>query len=155
MPSGTSSSSSSTNLPSNDVDPKKKAQSLLDSLPGSSIASKTAYLSAGAGLSIAAISNELYVVNDETIVLVSLLTVYWALAHYTGPMYSEWAEGQIEKMKKIFRAAREDHTSAVQSRIENVKGMESVVEATKGLFAVSKVLSTLDQDHTGIEVGKL
>merc|ERR1712072_93523 len=39
-------------------EPKKKAQSIVDALPGNSLASKTAILSAGAGISIWAISNE-------------------------------------------------------------------------------------------------
>lgn len=124
------------NLPS---DPKKQAASILDSLPGSNLASKTAILSAGAGLSIAAISNELYVVNDETIVLVSLLSVYFAIGKYVGPMYNSWADGKVEQMKKIFRAARDDHTSAVKSRIESVKDLGGVIDVTKNLFEVSKV----------------
>lgn len=120
-------------------DPKDKAASILDSLPGNNIVSKTAFLSAGAGLSIAAISNEIYVVNDESIVMFSLLTIYWAIAHYGGPMYNSWAEGQMEKMRKIFREARADHTNAVKTRVESVKDLGSVVEVTKNLFAVSKV----------------
>ncbi|KAG9894921.1 hypothetical protein KCU98_g18579, partial [Aureobasidium melanogenum] len=49
-------------LQSNQPSPEQKAKSILDSLPGSNLLSKTAILSAGAGVSIAAISNELYVV---------------------------------------------------------------------------------------------
>lgn len=54
-------------------------------------------------------------------------------------MYKEWADGQINKMKGILNSAREGHTSAVKSRIENVKQLGSVVEVTKQLFEVSKV----------------
>lgn len=54
-------------------------------------------------------------------------------------MYKEWADGQISKMKGILNAARQDHTSAVQSRIESVKELGGVVDITKNLFAVSKV----------------
>lgn len=120
-------------------DPKKKAQSILDSLPGSSLISKTAILSAGAGLSIAAISNELYVFNEETVVAVCVLSVFWAVAHYGGPYYKEWADGQIEKQKNILNSARADHTNAVKQRIDNVKQLGGVVEITKQLFEVSKV----------------
>src|SRR3569833_1645638 len=42
-------------------DPKSKAQSIIDSLPGNSLISKTAILSSAAGLSVYAISNEYYV----------------------------------------------------------------------------------------------
>lgn len=54
-------------------------------------------------------------------------------------MYKEWADGQVNKIKGILNAAREDHTAAVKSRIENVQRMGSVVDITKTLFEVSKV----------------
>lgn len=108
-------------------------------MPGNSVAAKTAYLSAGAGLSIAAISNEIYVVNEESIVMLSLLTIFWAVAHYGGPMYSEWADSQVNKIKGILNTARNDHTKAVQQRIDNVKDLAGVVDVTKSLFEVSKV----------------
>lgn len=127
-------------------DPKDKAASILDSLPGNSLVSKTAILSAGAGLSVAAISNEIYVVNDESIVLFSLLTIYWAIAHYGGPMYKSWAEGHINKMRQIFNDARADHTNAVKSRIENVKDLGGVIDVTKNLFEVSKETARLEAE---------
>ena len=120
-------------------DPKKKAQSILDSLPGSSLISKTAILSSAAGVSIYAISNEYYVVNEESIVAFCLLSIFWAVGKYGGPMYCEWAEGQVNKIKGILNAARADHTEAVKTRIENVQEMGSVVDITKSLFEVSKV----------------
>ena len=67
------------------------------------------------------------------------LSVFWALFHYGGPMYKEWARGQIAKMKGILEAARADHKSAVQSRIDHVKELSSVIDVTKQLFEVSKV----------------
>jgi len=115
------------------------AQSILDSLPGNSVASKVAILSAGTGLSIAAISNELYVVNEETIVAIALLTVFWGVGKYTGPAYAQWAQGQREKMRAILNSARERHQEAVKERIENVNRLAGVVDITKTLFEVSKV----------------
>jgi len=120
-------------------DPKTQAQSIVDALPGSSLASKTAILSAGAGLSIAAISNELYVVNEESVVAFCLLSVFWAVGHYGGPMYKSWAETHNNKIKSILNAAREDHTNAVKQRIDSVKSLGGVVDVTRDLFAVSKV----------------
>ncbi|KAI5808091.1 putative mitochondrial ATPase subunit ATP4 [Peziza echinospora] len=132
----------STNVPS--TDPKTKAQSILDSLPGQSLASKAAILSAGAGVSIAAISNEIYVVNDESIVAFSLISVFIAIGKYGGPAYTEWATGQISKIRDILNSARADHTQAVKERIESVSQLSSVVEVTKDLFAVSKETATLE-----------
>ncbi|WPG97840.1 ATP synthase subunit 4, mitochondrial [Acrodontium crateriforme] len=125
-------------------DPKDAAKSILDSLPGNNIVSKTAILSAGAGVSIAAISNELYVVNEESIVALSLLTIYWAVYNYAGPMYKEWADGQAEKFTNILNSARSDHTNAVKARISNVKDLSGVIDITKNLFAVSKETAKLE-----------
>lgn len=101
--------------------------------------SKTAIMSTGAGLSIAAISNEIYVVSEESIIMLSLLSIYWAIAHYGGPMFKEWAEGHNNKIRNILNAARKDHTDAVKARIDSVKDLSGVVEITKNLFEVSKV----------------
>jgi len=143
----------STRLASNvpTEDPKKKAQSIIDSLPGGSLISKTAILSAGAGLSIAAISNEIYVFNEETVVAFCLLTVFYAAGKYGGPMYKEWADGQIKKQKDILNSARTEHTNAVKSRIENVKQLDSVVEITKQLFDVSKETAKLESQAFELE----
>ena len=124
-------------------DPKKTAQSILHSLPGDSLVAKTAILSAGTGLSIAAISNELYVFNEESVVMFSLLTVFWAVAHYGGPLYKEWAGTHINKITNIMVQARKDHSVKVQERIEKVQNLSNVIDITKNLFAVSKVLSEL------------
>lgn len=136
---------SSSNVPTED--PKAKAQSIIDSLPGSSLVSKTAILSSAAGLSIYAISNEYYVVNEETVVAFCLLSVWGALIKFGGPMYKEWAESQTAKIRNILNAARADHTEAVKARIGDVQQMSEVVDITKSLFAVSKVSRT---DNSGL-----
>jgi F-type H+-transporting ATPase subunit b len=133
----TASSSSGSNVPAED--PKTKAASILDALPGNSLVSKTAILSSAAGLSIYALSNEYYVVNEETVVAFCLLSVWGAVIKFAGPMYSEWAQGQNDKIKGILNAARADHTQAVKNRIEDVQQMSGVIDVTKSLFEVSKV----------------
>jgi len=120
-------------------EPKKKAQSIVDALPGNSLASKTALLSAGAGASIYAISNELYVLNEESVVAFCLLSVFYSIFKFGGPMYNEWAATTIGKYKEILNSAREGHVEAVKTRIEDVKPLSNVVEITKQLFEVSKV----------------
>lgn len=125
-------------------EPKVKAQSIIDSLPGNSIVSKTAILSSAAGLSAYAISSEYYVVNEETVVAFCLLSVWGAIIKYGGPMYKEWAEAQNEKIRGILNSARTDHTQAVQERITNVQQMGGVVDITKSLFEVSKETAQLE-----------
>ncbi|KAL8809363.1 MAG: hypothetical protein Q9200_003484 [Gallowayella weberi] len=137
------------NVPSEE--PSKKAQSIIDSLPGTSLVSKTAILSAGAGVSIWAIANEIYVVNEESVVMLATLSVFWAIAHYGGPFYKDWADGHINKMKDILRSAREGHTQSVKNRIESVKQLGSVVEVTKGLFEVSKETARLEAEAFELE----
>ncbi|KAJ5818784.1 hypothetical protein N7474_004375 [Penicillium riverlandense] len=135
---------SASNVPAEN--PEKKAQSILDSIPGNSLVSKTAVLSAAAGLSIAAISNELYVMNEETVAAFCLLSVFTGVAKYGGPAYRQWAEGQVQKHKDILNAARADHTTAVQQRIDNVQELSGVVEITKQLFAVSKETAQVEAE---------
>ncbi|KAI4099806.1 MAG: hypothetical protein L6R37_005798 [Teloschistes peruensis] len=132
-------------------EPNKRAQSIVDSLPGNSLVSKTAILSAGAGVSVWAIANEIYVVNEETIVMIATLSVFWAIAHYGGPMYKEWADTQINKMKNILNTAREGHTEAVKNRIDNVKQLGDVVNVTKQLFEVSKETAKLEAEAFELE----
>ena len=78
-------------------------------------------------------------VNEESVVMLATLSVFWAIFHYGGPLYKEWAQGQVNKIKGILNAAREDHTSAVKARIDNVQELGSVIDVTKQLFEVSKV----------------
>lgn len=111
-------------------------------VPGSSPLTKAAVLSAGAGLSVAAISNELYVVNEESIVALSLLTIFWAVAKYAGPAWGDYAQQQVDKISGILNAARADHTTAVKQRIESVQDLGGVIDITKTLFEVSKVRQT-------------
>lgn len=62
-------------------------------------------------------------------------------------MYKGWAEGQVNKIKGILNAAREDHTNAVKARIDNVKELGGVIDVTKQLFEVSKVRHQTLQLH--------
>ncbi|KAJ4410293.1 atp4 subunit B of the stator stalk of mitochondrial F1F0 ATP synthase [Gnomoniopsis sp. IMI 355080] len=140
---------SASNVPAED--PKKKAQSILDALPGNSLVSKTAILSSAAGLSIYALSNEYYVVNEETVVAFCLLSVWGAVIKYAGPMYTEWAEAQNKKIAGILNAARADHTQAVKTRIDSVQQMSGVVDITKSLFEVSKETAKLEAQAYELE----
>lgn len=132
-------------------EPKKKAQSLIDAIPGNNLFSKSAILSSVAGISIYGLSNEYYVMNEETIIAVCLLSVWGGLIKYGGPAYKEWAEAQNAKIKGILNSARADHTEAVKGRIEDVKQMGTVVEVTKNLFEVSKETAKLEAQAFELE----
>jgi len=124
--------------------PKTKAESILAALPGSNLISKTAILSSIAGLSVAAISSELYVLNEETLVAVGLLSAFYGIARMGGPAYTAWATTQVNKVRDILNSAREDHTSAVRDRIKSVQQMSGVVGVTQALFEVSKETARLE-----------
>lgn len=78
-------------------------------------------------------------VNEETVVAFCLLSVFYGIFKYGGPMYNDWAQNQIQKIKDILNTARAGHADAVKARIEDVKPLSNVVEITKTLFEVSKV----------------
>lgn len=102
-------------------------------------------------MSAAAISNELYVVNEESIVAISLITIFWAVGKYAGPAWASYAQQQCDKISGILNAAREDHTQAVKQRIESVQDLSGVIDITKTLFEVSKVR----QDGQPISAGPM
>ena len=61
----------------NSVPPNKRAEEIIEKLPSSpSIITKTGTALLGTGLIAAAISQELYVVNEESIVLIASLIVF-------------------------------------------------------------------------------
>ncbi|OLL26498.1 ATP synthase subunit 4, mitochondrial [Neolecta irregularis DAH-3] len=119
-------------------DPKTKVQSLIQSLPGNSLMSKTGIITAATGLASILLSKEIYVVNEETVILIAFSIVLYLIAKTGSPAYVEWAEGHINRMKSVLNKAREDHTQAVKDRIDSVSEMKGVVDVTKALFAVSK-----------------
>jgi len=71
--------------------------------------------------------------------------VFYGIFKYSGPVYKEWADSQIQKIKDIMYTARAGHADAVKARIEDVKPLSNVVEITKQLFEVSKVRRKLRQ----------
>ena len=60
--------------------PAERASQIINSVPSSSFASKTGTIVLGTGLMAAAISQELYVVNEETVILAGFVI----LASYIG-----------------------------------------------------------------------
>lgn len=97
-------------------------------------------------------------VNEETILLIGSIIVFTYIGKvcvttsiYTLHVaftfnlqiarepYSQWAEGHIQRIKKVLDGARAEHTQAVQERIDSVGQMKDVVSLTKSLFELSKV----------------
>lgn len=119
-------------------DPKTKAASLIDALPGNTFLTKTGILGTSAAAIIYGISNQLYVINDESILLLIFLGFSGLVAKFLAPLYKDFADSRIKKVSDILNSSRARHVDAVKDRIESVSELQNVSETTKVLFDVSK-----------------
>jgi F-type H+-transporting ATPase subunit b len=60
--------------------PAEKASTIINSVPSTSLATRTGTVVLGTGLLAAAISQELYVVNEETVILVGTAILFTYIA---------------------------------------------------------------------------
>ncbi|KAG6819977.1 hypothetical protein H0H93_006880, partial [Arthromyces matolae] len=127
---------------SNPPPPSERANEIIDKLPSSpGLLTKTGSAILGTGLAATAISQELYVVNEESIILIASIIFFTYLSKVIQEPYKNWADGHISRIRKVLEGARAEHTQAVQERIDSVAQMKDVVSLTQGLFALSKVRS--------------
>jgi F-type H+-transporting ATPase subunit b len=119
-------------------DPKAKADEIVNSVPETSVLTKTGILATGAAAAAYAIGNSLYVINEETVLVVTFSAFVYLMSKTAAPAYRDWAEGYITNVKSILDTARDGHVVAVKERIETVEQLKDVVSVTKDLFAVSK-----------------
>ncbi|KIM90230.1 hypothetical protein PILCRDRAFT_811947 [Piloderma croceum F 1598] len=125
----------------------QKAAEIIDKLPSSpNLVTKTGTVILGTGLLATAISQELYVLNEETVVLAGTFIMFAVIAKLLKEPYKEWAETNIQKIKSILDNSRSEHTQAVKDRINSVEQMKDVVSLTQGLFAISKETAQLEAD---------
>ncbi|KAI5123215.1 hypothetical protein M0805_003980 [Coniferiporia weirii] len=136
----------SRNMSSDRQPPAERASAILNSVPSSSLASKTGTVVLGTGLMAAAISQELYVVNEETVILAGFVILAAFIGKSIREPYKNWAEGHIGKIRGILNGARAEHTEAVKERIQSVEQMKDVVAITEGLFTLSKETAQLESE---------
>lgn len=117
---------------------QQKATSIIDALPGNSGLTKTGILATGTAAAVYAISNELYVINEESILLGTFVAFSAIVAKYVAPLYKDWADSRIQSVTDILNSSRTKHVEAVKSRIESVSELKDVVDTTKVLFEISK-----------------
>jgi F-type H+-transporting ATPase subunit b len=123
---------------------QQKASSIIDALPGNSPLSKTGILATATAASVYAISNELYVVNEESILLGTFVVFSAIIAKVVAPLYKDWADERIKSVSEILNSSRTKHVEAVKERIESVSDLKDVVHTTKVLFEVSKETAELE-----------
>lgn len=128
------------------ADPKQKANSIIDALPGNNLLSKTGVLATSAAAAIYGISNGLFIIHDETILLVTFASFTALVAKFVAPLYTEWADGEIKKVNDILNQSRTNHIEAVNKRIETVSELKNVVATTEDLFALSKETAQFEAD---------
>jgi len=127
--------------------PEQKAAEIINQLPSSpSLITRTGTVVLGTGLLATAISQELYVLNEETVVFAGTFIMFAVIAKLLKEPYKDWAETNIQKIKSILDKSRSEHTQAVKERISAVEQMKDVVSLTQGLFAISKETAQLESD---------
>ncbi|OCH89772.1 ATP synthase [Obba rivulosa] len=135
--------SSSNNPPQ----PAERASELIDKLPSSpNLLTKTGSVVLGTGLLATAISQELYVVNEESVIAAGFFILITLIAKAIREPYKEWADGHIDRVRSLLNKSRAEHTDAVKERIQSVEKMKDVVAITEGLFALSKETAQLEAD---------
>lgn len=133
------------------VEPKQKANSIIDALPGNNLISKTGILASSAAAAIYGVSNELLVLHDETILVITFATFTALAAKFVAPLYTEWADGEVKKVNDLLNDSRNKHVSAVKERIESVSQLKDVVSTTKQLFEVSRETAKLEADSFALK----
>lgn len=136
----------SSSTPASQQDPKQKASALLDLLPGNSVVSKTGWVTLTTALTAGAISNELFVLNEEVVILGSFVAFVGYMTTMVKQPYADWANGQIKKVGDLLNAARKEHTDAVKTRIDTAGEMKDVEQLTKDLFELSKETAKLEHE---------
>ncbi|KAF8270705.1 hypothetical protein EI94DRAFT_1722389 [Lactarius quietus] len=132
---------------SNPPPPAERAAEIVDKLPSHpNLITKTGTAILGSGLIATAISQELYVFNEETVIAVGYFILFAYIAKTVRLPYKEWAETHIARIKGVLDGARAEHTQAVQDRIDAVGQMKDVVSLTEGLFTLSKETAQLESD---------
>ncbi|ORZ30685.1 hypothetical protein BCR44DRAFT_1503527 [Catenaria anguillulae PL171] len=127
-------------------EPAQKAKSVIDALPGNNIVSKTGILTLGTGAAAFAISKEIYVFNEETLILASFLGIATLLYRGMKEPIVQWSEGRIANIMSVLTQARADHKAAVAEKIDSVAEMADVVDVTKALFDMSKNMAKLEAE---------
>ncbi|KAL1940882.1 hypothetical protein VTO73DRAFT_7923 [Trametes versicolor] len=127
--------------------PEERAAEIINSLPSSpNLVTKTGSVILGTGLVATAISQELYVVNEETVIAAGFFILISFIYKAVKEPYRDWAEGHINRVKDILNASRTEHTQVVKDRIQSVEQMKDVVSVTEGLFALSKETAQLESE---------
>ncbi|KAI6025741.1 ATP synthase, partial [Pisolithus orientalis] len=116
----------------------------LPSSPNLIIEAGTAIL--GTGVPAMAISQEVYVVNEETVVAAGTFVLPAYIAKTASTLLNRGRRVAIERVKTALENSRAKHTQAVKDHINSVKQMRDVVSLSNGLFPISKETAWLEAE---------
>ncbi|KAL1738449.1 hypothetical protein HDZ31DRAFT_78356 [Schizophyllum fasciatum] len=134
-------------MSTNKPPPEKRAEEIINNLPAKpSLVTKTGTALLGTGLAAAAISQEIYVVNEESILLAGTIILFTFLAKSMREPFGNWAQGAADRVANVLNDARAEHTNAVKERLNAVAQMKDVVSLTEGLFSLSKDTAKLESE---------
>ena len=124
-----------------------KADQILSAFPSNNIIRNTTSLTLLASASAFAISKELYVINDESVLLASFAICIGALYKQLKPTFDQTADNYANNMKKILTDARGQHAKMVQEQIDDSGKLSDITTETKKLFQLSKELINLEKEE--------
>lgn len=133
------------------VDPKAKASTLIDAIPGSNSITKSGVVATITAGTVYAIAEGLYVVNAESLLVVTFFSFVYLIAKTVAPMFGEFATKRVASVSKILNAARAGHVQAVKDRISQVANLKDVVSTTKALFEMSKETAALEAESFALK----
>eukprot|EP00834_Sanchytrium_tribonematis_P008710 NODE_1134_length_2061_cov_0.390928.p2 type:complete len:209 gc:universal NODE_1134_length_2061_cov_0.390928:1541-915(-) len=136
-----------TRLLRNKLDPKTKADQLLNKLPATNTLRNTTTFTLLASATAFAVSKELYVFTEDSILLASFATIIAIMYKQGKPAYLETADAYISNMKKLFTSARENHSKLVSNQVEERGKLSNIVNETKSLFQLSKEMVDLQKQE--------
>ncbi|KAJ1799695.1 atp4 subunit B of the stator stalk of mitochondrial F1F0 ATP synthase [Coemansia sp. RSA 2399] len=122
----------------------EKANSIIDAFPGKSIVAKTGYLASATGLTALLISKEIYVINEETLLVIAFGSIIAVLYKAIKEPYKSWADSHLASIKDILTSARTEHRSSVLAQIDAQSQLKDIVQYTKSLFGMSKEIATMN-----------
>ncbi|KAJ2455576.1 atp4 subunit B of the stator stalk of mitochondrial F1F0 ATP synthase [Coemansia sp. RSA 2336] len=124
--------------------PSDKANRIIDAFPGKSLVAKTGYFASATGLTALLIAKEIYVLNEETILLVAFGSILAVLYKVIKEPYNSWAQSSLQAIEQVLTKARGDHATTVKSQIEAQSQLKDIVSYTRSMFGMSKEIASIN-----------
>ncbi|OMH85576.1 ATP synthase subunit 4, mitochondrial [Zancudomyces culisetae] len=125
---------------------EEKATSIIASLPGDSMVTKTGYIAAATGLTALLISKEIYVFNEETVILAAFASLVTLLYTKVREPMKQWGNEYRETLRDTMNSARQQHLELVDSKISSLSQLSNINAVNSDLFALSKEIVKMEAE---------